>query len=99
MDKQLNYVLLPQWASGLAEGDYTKQYAALPTRDGRRIGNAVNAYSETRHGHLCYCVITDVGNILWCSENEMKELFYPPKFVMLSLLPVHNRALIEAAET
>lgn len=98
MTEQRNCILLPEWASGLAKGDYTKQYAALPTRDGRRTGNAVNAYSETRHGHLCYCVITDAGNIMWCSENEMKDLFYPPEFIMFSLLPAHNRALMKAAE-
>lgn len=86
-------VFLPEWAEGLAEGDYTKPMASLPTKDGRCTGNATMIRSEMRHGFLCYLVITDAGNIIWCVESELKELFHPPTYTMKELLPTPAKAL------
>lgn len=87
---------LPDWAEAKANGNYRHIHCALPTRDGRRTGNAVNAgtykNATDQHGTI-YNVITDAGNIIHCSENEMEELFYPPEFVMRELLPQHTKAL------
>lgn len=70
--------LLPPWAIGEALGDYTLPGALLPTRDGRRTGNAI-LVKEKRHG--TFFVVTDSGNYLLMTLEEMKQLFYPPKWV------------------
>lgn len=88
--------LLPEWAEDKANGNYRHIHCALPTRDGRRTGNAVNAgiykNATDQHGTI-YNVITDAGNIIHCSEREMDELFYPPEYVMREMLPMHDKAL------
>ena len=89
---------MPEWAKAKAEGDYTLPNAALPTRDGRRTGNAVTIGLSDRQWKDCdttYMVITDAGNILRVTENEMKFYFHPPEYVMTDLLPAHINALKE----
>jgi hypothetical protein len=87
---------LPEWASHKAEGDYTALRASLPTRDGRRTGNAVNVGLSDRQWEgvaTIYKIVTDAGNILRVTENEMKEMFHPPKWCMTELMPAHYEAL------
>lgn len=87
---------IPHWAKSKALGDYTLPNAALPTRDGRRTGNAVLIGLSERQWKdqpLTYVVVTDAGNILKVTLNEMTELFHPPEWVMTSLLPQHIAAL------
>lgn len=89
---------LPDWASKRAEGDYTLPNASLPTRDGRVSGNAVMiGISNRQYGRteMIYTVITDSGNVLYYTENELKYAYYPPKWVMTNLLPAHIKALQE----
>jgi len=89
---------LPEWAKTKAQGDYTLPNASLPTRDGRATGNAVLIGLSDRQWEdalITYVVVTDAGNILRLNINELKELFYPPKWVMTDLLPAHIKALKE----
>lgn len=89
---------MPEWAKAKAEGDYTLPNAQLPTRDGRRTGNGVTIGLSDRqweNSATTYLVVTDAGNILRLTENEMKELFHPPEYVMTDLLPAHINALKE----
>lgn len=73
-----NGELLPPWAIGVASGNYTLPGALLPTRDGRSMGNAIMV-KEKRHG--TFFVVTDSGNYLLVTLEEMKQLFYPPKWL------------------
>lgn len=87
---------LPEWASDRTDGDYTHPNAALPTKDGRRTGNAVLIGLSDRQWEntaVTYKIVTDAGNILRVNENELKELFNPPEFIMRTLLPAHIKAL------
>lgn len=87
---------MPEWASGHAGGNYTALHAALPTKDGRRTGNAVMVGLSDRQWEqaaITYKVVTDAGNILRVNENELKELFHPPEYLMRTLLPAHIKAL------
>lgn len=73
---------LPQWATGLANGEFVTG-AALPTKDGRRCGNAAitNIYPDAEFTTI-YEVLTDAGNHLSLTEAEVRELFHPPEYVM-----------------
>ena len=68
---------LPAWAVAFASGDYLQVGAVLPTRDGRRCGNArvlsVNGESAN--------VRTDAGNAMTLSHTELAELFHPPRYI------------------
>lgn len=84
---------LPEWAMKRANG-YTLAYTALPTRDGRRCGNAVNVGPcISLNPETTYKVVTDAGNILKCTERELRELFHEPEYIMVDLLPAHKEAL------
>lgn len=78
--------ILPPWAIGHAEGQLVPG-AQLPTRDGRRIGNAhvlevfeIHFVQNPQPTPL-YSVLTDAGNVLSLMEAEVGELFYPPQWV------------------
>lgn len=73
---------LPGWAIGLAHGLYVLG-SQLPTRDGRRMGNAHiidTKYSEPLD-QTVYAVLTDAGNTLRMTQEELEECFYPPKYI------------------
>lgn len=76
----------PHWASGPANGMYVLG-AVLPTRDGRRTGNAkIMAisgvdYADGTPSKTSYLVKTDAGNTTWYSAGELEQLFYPPEWV------------------
>ena len=75
---------LPYWAEKLSSGSYMEDGAQLSTRDGRRIGNAVIILIYNHYGlkeEVAVC-ITDAGNVLRLTNNELKEIFYPPKYIM-----------------
>lgn len=92
--------LLPPWAKEKvgSQGSLTP-FASLPTRDGRRCGNAVMIGPEIRtyqgKDHLFHKVVTDAGTVMRLTENELNELFYPAEWVMEFLLTTHNEALEE----
>lgn len=64
---------------------------ALATRNGRHIGNAVVTGKKGPYTQI----VTDAGNILNLTRNELNELFHPPQYLMMHLLEAHLRALIE----
>lgn len=75
---------LPEWASGLAHGDYRIVGAALPTRDGRNHGNATLILWETpsERGDIPVALLrTEAGNEMRMTEREIKESFWPPVWV------------------
>lgn len=87
-------VLLPPWAECLAHGDYRIVGAMLPTRDGRKVGNATILKWETRafdaepedgarssSPYLVAVLLTDAGNEVRMTERELMEQFWPPTWV------------------
>ena len=68
---------LPPWAVAFATGDYLQVGAVLPTRDGRRCGNArvLSVNGETAN------VRTDAGNAMTLNHTELAELFHPPRYI------------------
>ena len=87
---------LPEWARCPAHGNYAKTLAALPTRDGRRSGNAVVIGESDRQWPgvpTIYLVVTDAGNVMRLTLNEMSAMFYPPEYIMLQMLEAHTDAL------
>lgn len=72
--------LLPEWAIGFAEGKL-QLGAGLPTKDGRRTGNAHIIKITEHRGEPLYECLTDAGNIMHLVFSEVKELFYPPKYI------------------
>lgn len=88
--------MLPEWAKSVSNGDFTVPNTALWTKDGRHCGNAVMIGLSDRQWEqapITYKVVTDAGTIMRLNENELKELFHPPQYVMEYLLPAHIRAL------
>lgn len=77
---------LPPWATGEAHGDYTLVGAILPTKDGRRVGNAIVARSlgvfiGVQNDLEVFLVVTDSGNGMKVTIREMADQFYPPRWV------------------
>lgn len=74
---------LPEWAVARAHG-MLLEGAQLPTRDGRRMGNAhIIRIVPSTHDmpSLNYLILTDAGNTVVFSESEIREQFYPPEFI------------------
>lgn len=73
---------LPHWAIKRAAG--LEAGAQLPTRDGRKTGNAhivdIRPAPRGRMG-LEYLILTDAGNSFIMSEAELHAQFYPPEYV------------------
>lgn len=71
----------PHWATGRTKS-YDVIGALLPTRDGRRVGNAC----VVGRGHIMNVhymkVLTDAGTLLRLTKQELKELFHPPEWKM-----------------
>lgn len=89
---------LPDWAEAhITDGSYLHRRASLPTKDGRRCGNAVilEIGKSTHTGQPLIIVCSDAGNVLKLSENELKELFHPPRWTMSCLLDTHQQAAWE----
>lgn len=78
---ELDDVLMPPWASGMAHGVYITVGAMLPTRDGRRMGNAVVKSIRRQRSFWVADVMTDAGNIVTMTENELREQFWPPTWL------------------
>lgn len=85
-DEHESAILLPEWAVGLADGNLLVG-AQLPTRDGRRMGNAHivaiidKTYASLMKPVTVYLVLTDAGNSMVMLDTEVHEAFYPPKYV------------------
>jgi len=68
---------LPHWATKLCTDGKLCVGAQLPTRDGRKIGNA---YIIEDMGGV-YNILTDAGTKLTITENEVHRLFYRPRYI------------------
>jgi len=75
---------LPEWAVGRAKGELVLG-AQLPTRDGRRCGNAhiVDRYTTMLldKAQFIWVVLTDAGTTMRLTDGEVAELFHPPVWV------------------
>lgn len=94
-DRMVAAMLLPTWAVGLTN-DYMALGAQLCTKDGRRVGNAVVIERTDTIGtvyapHLDYnvpiildaaVILSDMGNTLTLTLNELKELFHEPRYLI-----------------
>ena len=73
---------IPPWATKRAAG--LEVGAQLPTRDGRKTGNAhivrITPAPRGRIG-LHYLILTDGGNSFVMTEPEIEAQYYPPEFV------------------
>lgn len=74
----------PPWSMRQSSGEYLEVGAQLCTRDGRKSGNAVViSLAETAdNGARIATVRTDMGNTMRLYLSELKEMFYPPRYVM-----------------
>lgn len=72
----------PKWAIKRAAG--LEVGAQLPTRDGRKTGNAhiinITPAPRGRMG-LNYHILTDAGNTLMMSEAEIHVQYYEPEWI------------------
>jgi hypothetical protein len=82
MNSEVPEELIPHWAERRSDGNYLQRRAVLPTRDGRRNGNAtVRSIDRVPGvGFVANCE-TDAGNKMRLSLREMRELFYPPEWI------------------
>lgn len=73
---------LPDWAIGKTNGDFVLG-AQLPTRDGRRMGNAhiIGILEAIHGGFFVYRCLTDAGSEIYLNGAELDECFYPPVYV------------------
>lgn len=79
---------LPDWASAHADGNWFPS-AQLSTKDGRVTGNGVLMWWTISNGLPAAVIVTDAGNVIFASQNEMEEMFYPPQFLMREPLYAH----------
>ena len=85
-DQEIDAMLgdhLPPWAICRARG-VLMLGAQLPTRDGRRMGNA--HIVEITPGclgteRLMYSILTDAGSKMVMTAEEIAQRFYPPVWV------------------
>lgn len=76
--------LLPTWAVRHAVQGVLEAGAQLPTRDGRRMGNAhIVAVLASRLDltRPYYSVLTDAGNSMILNSTEINEIFWPPAYI------------------
>lgn len=73
---------LPEWAVGLNSDLQLVAGAQLLTKNGRRCGNAaITCVHEEEHGTV-YCVVTDAGNGMRLTKDEVNELFEVGDYLM-----------------
>lgn len=77
-----DYFLLPEWA---IERIYNELVigAQLPTKDGRKCGNAHIVAMQPAFWNpdeILHTVLTDAGSEMRLTKEEVEELFYPPTF-------------------
>lgn len=72
---------MPGWATGAAASPM-QVGAQLRTRDGRRIGNAVTVGARELFGRTVAVIVTDAGSWANATEQELAELFHPPRWLM-----------------
>lgn len=75
--------LLPDWAKGLNITDELVEGLQLYTKDGRRTGNAHIVEVDLNHTYVntgitvdLYTIITDAGNYICMTTEELHSAFY-----------------------
>lgn len=86
---------LPSWASAPANGEWVPSTQLL-TIDGRLTGNAVLMWWEIRQSLPVAVVVTDAGNVMHLSYNELPQYFYAPKYLMRDPLYAHLTGIVAA---
>jgi hypothetical protein len=74
---------LPYWAIARVDDEYVLG-THLPTRDGRRCGNAhiIDIVDDKQPlGTLEFWCLTDAGTELRLTASELRELFHDPEWV------------------
>jgi hypothetical protein len=87
-------VLLPPWASGMAHGNYLAVGAMLPTRDGRRMGNAIVEGVDA----VAVSIMTDAGTKVRMTAIELAEQFWPPTWIRKKDLAKDQRGAVPFAQ-
>jgi hypothetical protein len=76
---------LPPWAIRHAIGNVLEVGTQLPTKDGRRMGNAhiieITQSPLGAMGRQYYVVLTDAGSKMVMNSSEIAECFHPPRYV------------------
>ncbi len=75
---------LPHFVERFSDGNYMVKNTQLATRDGRKIGNArvlKVKYCKELKKEIAYC-ISDMGNTFSFSEDELKEYFHKPRYII-----------------
>jgi len=70
---------LPEWAQNTLKGNIPVK-AVLPTKDGRRVGNAIVFHIGELWDQKTWWIITDAGTVLRLTHNELAELFHQPLY-------------------
>lgn len=78
---------MPEWALHRASSKSFVKMTQLNTRDGRETGNAVvfDISMDTATYEPRFHIITDAGNILTLTVDEMMDMFHEPEWVMKEL--------------
>lgn len=76
----------PYWAERLVKEDENGYHivgAVLPTKDGRRHGNAtiISVVNDIKNFVRIITVMTDAGNLIRMTDEEIERGFYPPKYI------------------
>lgn len=81
-DDEMNEALKPDWAVACARGQYVLG-AQLPTRDGRKMGNAhiIYVHEGSENIQATFSILTDAGTEVRLTAGEVDELFHPPTWV------------------
>ena len=82
---------LPPWAVRKATGDYFEIGARLPTRDGRRIGNAVVLSVDGESASI----ITDKYTRFRFNRVEIQQYFHEPDWIVCEVLSTKVRKALE----
>lgn len=72
---------LPSWASRLAKHGELVIGTQLPTRDGRKVGNAWVVDTNCGVNNDSFKVLTDAGSSFVMNEVEIFHVFHLPKYV------------------
>ena len=79
----INEFLVPSWALAKTQGELVLG-ANLPTKDGRKIGNAhivAAVQGVLNTSQMLYTILTDAGTEVVLNSSEITELFYPPEYI------------------
>jgi hypothetical protein len=73
---------LPEWAIAELDGSCLPPGAQLPTKDGRRTGNAhvIEVIPGALGVPTLFRVLTDAGTEMKLTVNEVDELFHRPRW-------------------